>query len=39
SKHESPQAFVLVEGVVQWEATHGAITREALSDAWNAALA
>lgn len=38
-QHESPQAFVLVNGQVRWHASHGAITLDALSAAWREALA
>ena len=31
--HQSPQAILLVDGKVTWQATHTAITVEALSDA------
>lgn len=31
--HESPQAFVLRSGEVQWHASHGGITRAVLTEA------
>ena len=36
-KHESPQAIALAGGQVVWHASHGAITREALAHALDAA--
>lgn len=35
-RHESPQAFLLDRGTVRWHASHGAITRDALAEAWRA---
>ena len=33
-QHESPQALVLESGRSVWDASHGAVTREALEAAW-----
>lgn len=30
TRHESPQAFVLRDGAVEWSASHGAVTADAL---------
>jgi len=34
--HESPQALLFVGGRVVWNASHGAITADALAEAWRA---
>lgn len=34
--HASPQAILVRDGAAAWTASHGAITREALRDAWEA---
>lgn len=33
-RHESPQAFVLVDGEAVWNASHRSITDRALQEAW-----
>lgn len=38
-RHESPQALLLRRGESVWDASHGAITSEALGAAWDAAAA
>ena len=38
-RHESPQALLLRDGEVVWNASHGAITVESLAGALEAALA
>jgi bacillithiol system protein YtxJ len=35
--HASPQALLMRDGSVVWHASHGAITRKSLADAWAAA--
>ena len=32
--HESPQALILRDGEVVWNASHTSITKDALADAW-----
>ncbi len=33
-RHESPQALLLANGEVVWNASHSAITRDSLASAW-----
>jgi bacillithiol system protein YtxJ len=33
--HQSPQAILFRDGQAGWDASHGAITAQALSDAWH----
>ena len=34
--HQSPQALVMSDGAVAWSASHASITRDSLSEAWEA---
>lgn len=36
-RHESPQIFVVTDGVVKWHASHGRITRQSVTTALSSA--